>query len=181
VGVRLSFVLRSLPGLVDVSVEANAHPEALGCGPQAEGFPVCRATVGYEGRGYVAALGWIQLVRSTDGESAGERFELDPFEPLGRTAHPFCWFGFAPTLFDAPSRTSREPLDWTAHSFLGFIGERDHEARAILGFHWGFAIRDGTITITKPAPLAQGDWDAHLPLLRGAHPEWEFAPGYHES
>jgi hypothetical protein len=118
--VRLSFTLRDLPGRVEVGVEPNAAPETLGCAPHAEGFPVCTATVEYAGAGYAAALGWIQLVRSTGGADAGASFEMDPFEALGRLTHPFCWFGFAPTLFDAPSRPSRVPLEWTAHSFLAY-------------------------------------------------------------
>jgi hypothetical protein len=178
--VRLSFALRGLRGRVEVSVEPNADPAALGCPPHAEGFPVCTATVDYEGRGYTAALGWIQLVRSTDGDSGGERFELDPFEPLGATAHPFCWFGLAPTLFDAPSRSSRAPLEWAAHSFLAFIGEHGREARAALGFHWGFSIRDGEVSIAVPGALAGEEWDAHLPLLRREHAGWEFAAGYRD-
>jgi hypothetical protein len=178
--VRLSFALRGLHGRVEVAIEPNRDPAALGCRPEALGFPVCKATVDYAGRGYAAALGWIQLVRDTAGEGAGEGFELDPFEPLGRTPHPFCWFGFAPSLFDAPSRASREPLDWTAHSFLGFVGEREHEARAILGFHWGFAIRERKIAIAEPGPLGSGDWDAHRPLLSREHPDWDFAPGYRD-
>ena len=55
---------------------------------------------------------------------------MDPFEPLGRLAHPFCLFGFAPTLFDAPSRDSRAPIVWTAHSFLAFIGEDGNRLKA---------------------------------------------------
>jgi hypothetical protein len=92
--------------------------------------------------------------------------------------HPFCWFGFAPTLFDAPSRARRDDLDWTAHSFLSFIGE-PHEVRAILGFKWGFVVREHAVVIDDAAPLAADTWDAHLPLLRHAHPSWRFSSGYH--
>jgi hypothetical protein len=178
--VRLSFTLRDLPGRVDVSVEPNAAPEALGCPPHAEGFPVCTASVEYAGRGYAGALGWIQVVRSSDGEGSGERFELDPFEPLGPTTHPFCWFGFGPTLFDAPSRVEREPLQWVAHRFLGFIADEGHEARAVVGFDWGFSIADGVISIAAPGPLGSDAWDVHLPLLRHEHPGWGFAAGYRD-
>jgi hypothetical protein len=176
---RLEFTLRALPGAVDVTLEPNEDPAALGCRPSGRGFPVCTATVSYPGRGYAAALGWTQLVRSTDGASGGAEFELDPYEPLGRLPHPFCWFGFAPTLFDAPSRRSRAPIEWTAHSFLCFIG-RTHEARAIVGFSWGFSIRNEQISIDAPEALPAGAWDMHVPLLREEHPTWEFARGYRE-
>jgi hypothetical protein len=124
-------------------------------------------------------LGWIQLVQSTDNRSGGDGFDLDPYEPLGEQSHPFCWFGLAPTLFDAPSRRLPPDMDWIAHSFLGFVGARC-EARALLGFSWGFGVRDGAIAIGAPVPLGSAAWDAHLPLLRAEHPRWQFAPGYHD-
>jgi hypothetical protein len=104
---------------------------------------------------------------------------MDPYEPLGILPHPFCWFGFAPTLFDAPSRARLEDMDWTAHSFLSFIGG-PREARAILGFSWGFAVREQAVAAEGVAPLPPDTWDAHLPLLRQEHPSWRFASGYHD-
>jgi hypothetical protein len=124
-------------------------------------------------------LGWIQLVRSTDVGDGGSQFEMDPYEPLGTLPHPFCWFGPTPTLFDAPSRRTRADMDWVAHSFLSFIG-KPQEARAILGFNWGFLLRDQEVSIEPVAPLAPSEWDAHLPLLRRQHPSWQFASGYND-
>ena len=105
---------------------------------------------------------------------------MDPFEPLGQSTHPFCFFGFAPVLFDAPARPSREDLDWSAETFLGFVPmEVDRrEARAILGFSWGFSIREAAISLTPPSRLAPHEWDKHHPLLRREHPAWAFATGY---
>jgi hypothetical protein len=174
---RIEFSLRGLSGRVEVEVEPNRDPDELGCPPHAEGFPVCNAVVRYAGRGYRAALGWIQLVRSADG-STGEVFEPDPVEALGRVPHPFCWFGFAPNLFDPPSRRSREPLDWTAHSFLAFVAD-ERRVRALLGFSWGFAIRDEGMSLTPPASLDASGWDGHLALFERSYPEWAFDPGYH--
>jgi hypothetical protein len=130
--------------------------------------------------GYRAALGWVQLVRSTDSASRGEAFEMDPYEPLGRQSHPFCFFGFAPRLFDAPARTSREDLDWIAHSFLCFVAPdaTSREARAIAGFAWGFDIREGEVVLRPPESLGSAAWESHLPLLRREHPGWAFAAGY---
>jgi hypothetical protein len=178
--VVVDFVLWDLPGWVEVTVEPNHDPEALGKAANAREFPVCTASVTYRGRGYRAAFGWIQLVKSTDNSSGGEQFEMDPFEPLGRLAHPFCFFGFEPTLFDAPSRDSRASMVWTAHSFLAFIaqdGER-LEARALLGFSWGFAIDDSTFSYEAPAALAPSVWDGHRAFLAREHPGWGFADGY---
>jgi hypothetical protein len=116
--VRLDFRLHDASGSIEVVVEPNKNPESLAKPPFAKDFPVCAATVTYAGEGYKAAMGWVQLVRSTDGGSGGRAFELDQFEPLGPSAHPFCFFGFAPVLFDAPARPSREDLDWSAETFL---------------------------------------------------------------
>jgi hypothetical protein len=179
--VRLHFTLRDLPGSVQVAVKPNRDPEALGCASHAVGFPVCTATVAYAGAGYAAMFAWIQLVRSSDGEHV-EKFQLDPFEPLGALPHPFCWFGLEPTLFDAPSRAARDHMDWTAHSFLCFIAgdARRPEARAVLGFSWGFSIRDGTIALQQPTLLPPAAWNDHIALLRRDHPAWEFSADYRD-
>jgi hypothetical protein len=178
--VRFDFMLRDVAGNVLVTLEPNADPAALGTRSSARGFPVCTAAVTYDARGYLAALGWIQLVRSTDGESAGAEFEIDPFEPLGPTAHPFCWFGLTPTLFDAPSRPSvPDTLEWIAHSFLGFIGG-ERQVCTILGFSWGFSVCDREIVITPVKRLSADDWDRRRPVLRRGHPLWNFAPGFQD-
>ena len=176
----VDFTLWGLPGWVEITLEPNDDPEALGKPVTAKDFPVCTATVTYRGRGYHAALGWIQLVKSSDNSSGGRRFEMDPFEPLGQLAHPFCFFGFAPTLFDAPSRDSRAPIVWTAHSFLAFIAEDGErlEARALLGFSWGFSIDNATFGYETPAGLASSVWDGHRSFLAREHPRWGFAEGY---
>lgn len=169
---RIDFVHAGKPGTVRVELAANDDPAALGCPDGARGLPYCRATIEQDARGYGDALGWIQLVDSTDAPGG---FAIDPFEPLGEVTHPFCFFGFAPTLFDGPSRPAREDMTWTANSFLAGI-RGDHEAFAILGFTWGFEIRDGEVSILGPTQLDGSAWDACLPPLEAAHPRWHFIP-----
>ena len=179
----IEFRLRGLPGTVEVAVEHNLDPQALGSSQAALGFPACTAEVRYAGRGYNAAFGWIQVVRSTDGSRGPDEFEMDPFTPLGDAPHPFAFFGFCPTLFDAPSRTSGDAMDWEAHSFLSFItrfSAPPQEVRAILGLRWGFSIREATITVDPPTPLTATDWDSHVPLLRGTYRDWQFLEGFRE-
>jgi hypothetical protein len=178
--VRLDFRLRDASGSVEVSVEPNIDPEALGCSPFARDFPVCTATVAYGAEGYRAAMGWVQLVRSTDGASAGKAFEMDPFEPLGPSAHPFCFFGFAPVLFDAPARPTRQDMDWAAETFLCFVAmdSDKREVRAILGFSWGFSIREKAVVLRAPARLGATGWNQHRALLSQEHPTWHFASGH---
>jgi hypothetical protein len=81
-----------------------------------------------------------------------------------------------PTPFDVPSRQIVVDLEWVARSYLSFIGD-EFEARAILGFSWGFAVVDRQITVTSIQPLADADWDDHVQLLRDEHSAWRFAPG----
>jgi hypothetical protein len=152
--VRLDFRLLGASGWVDVAVEPNTNPEALAKPSFARDFPICTATVTYAGEGYKAAMGWV--------------------------THPFCFFGFAPVLFDAPARPSRDDLDWGAETFLCFVpmDVDRREARAILGFSWGFSIREAAISLTPPTRLAPLEWDKHHPLLGREHPAWAFATGY---
>jgi hypothetical protein len=170
---RLDFTHAGRAGTVRVEVGANDDPAALGCGEGSRGLAYCRATVETTAGGYDAALGWIQLVDSTDEEGG---FAIDPFEALGESAHPFCFFGFAPTLFDGPSRPTRADLRWRAHAFLAAIVE-ERTAAALVGFEWGFEIRAGEVTIAGPSALPAAAWPAAIPILERSHPEWRFATG----
>ena len=178
---RLPFSLHGLEGRVDVTVDATRNPDDLGAAPGARGLAHCHATVGYAGRGYTGLLGWIQLVRSTDDGSGGQRFATDPLMFVGEVPHPFAFYGIAPTLFDAPSRHSRADLDWLAHSFLCHIKDIDADVRvveAITGFRWGFRIAGGVPAVDEAGPLGPADWHDHLGLLHEKHPGWRFLAGF---
>jgi hypothetical protein len=110
---------------------------------------------------------------ATTGRSAGS-------SSSGRPTTRAVVGGFAPTLFDAPSRDSRAPIVWTAHSFLAFIAEEgmQMEARAVLGFSWGFSIDNATFAYEAPAALAPSVWGGHRAFLAQEHPSWRFANGY---
>lgn len=166
-------------GVVSVSCVPNEDPAALGKGEDARGLPVCTATIEHPGRGYRGFFGWVQLVRSTDNAVGGHAFEADPAPLLEDSPAPYCWYGFKPVLFDAPSRDRRRHVEWLAHSFLGStpLGEDARkEVTPLLGFAWGFVILDdGGITLAPVRPLAEEDWTAHLPFLRRSYPEWAFA------
>lgn len=177
---ELSFNMDGASGQVAVAVEVNSDPDALGSRSTARGFPYCNATVSHPARGYAAALGWIQLVRSTDGRSGGTAFEPDPFEPLGAVSHPFAFFGFLPTFFDAPSRDPITDIDWLAHSFLCRLADAHARGEiavaALVGFAWGFSVRGGRIAPSGPEALPSEAWDSHLPLLMAEYPGWSFMP-----
>jgi hypothetical protein len=185
-----SFSWRSVSGSVQVECIPNDDPHGFGTvAADAYGYPVCTATVQFPRRGYDAMFGWVQLVRSTDNESAGEQFEVDPFALFADARSPYCWYGTEPTLFDSPSRLVRMPMEWLAYSFLATtpIDELlDGNARRVvplLGFEWGFDIRPESpaqIELREVAPIASRAWEAVVPVLRAEYPSplWTFADSF---
>jgi hypothetical protein len=177
------FMLRGVVGSVSVTYSRNDRPDLVGSGAEASGFPMCHAAVDYPARGYDAMLGWVQLVRSDDNVSRGRAFEIDPLAFLGDVPHPFCWFGLSPQLFDAPSRAQRQDLDWMAHSFLCVpdgIMDDGLEVHALLGFAWGFRIRNEEVHLVPPTVLGPADWDQHVDVLAARYPSWRFVGGFRE-
>lgn len=172
----LAFEHLGRSGAVTVDVVANTDPASLGGDSDNLGFPACTASVSYQGGGYLAMMGWVQLVRSTDTASAD--FEIDPYALFADIDSPYAFYGYQPTLFDGPWRSRREDMDWVAHSFLAAtpleVGSRP--VRPLVGFSWGFTIRQGQIDIAAPAPLASADWAEHVPYLAATYPSWQFAP-----
>ncbi|MCU1466954.1 MAG: hypothetical protein JWM72_2882 [Actinomycetia bacterium] len=174
-----------LTGNLEVECIPNDDPAGYGTvGSDAYGFPVCTATVEYPRRGYRSMFGWVQLVRSTDNESRGEQFEVDPFALFGDARSPYCWYGTEPTLFDAPSRLQREPLTWLSHSFLAttplseVLAGNPRRVVPIAGFSWGFDVcEDDSVVLREVAPLAAADWETVVPVLRAEYPSplWTFA------
>jgi hypothetical protein len=166
-------------GRVTVRCAPNDDPASLGKGEEARGFPVCSATITFPGTGYRAVFGWVQLVCSTDNAFEGRAFEMDPLRFFEDSPAPYCWYGINPTLFDAPSRDERRPLEWLAHTFLA-VTPREPDAPKhvvpLLGFSWGFVIGDGERIVLRPAEeLAAGAWNDHLPYLRDCYPSWHFS------
>jgi hypothetical protein len=178
----LPFRRAGVPGMVEVALGVNDDPVALGCPEWAAGFPWCRARVEHPACGYAEVLGWVQLV-DWDLMEGGEGFLVDPFAPLGEIPHPFCYLGYAPTLFDAPhSDEAPAHSEFIAHSFLCGLGPESlamrFEIDALLGFEWSFRIDEGEIAIGELAPLGPESWDSHRGYLSRAHPRWTFLPGF---
>jgi hypothetical protein len=180
---EIGFVLRGLQGSVSVTYTRNDRPDLVGSTPEASGFPVCEAAVDYQAQGYNAVLGWVQLVRSDDNASQGRAFEIDPLAFLGVVQHPFCWIGLRPRLFDAPWRSAKRDLDWTAQSFLCLpdgIADTELAVHAVLGFAWGFRIREEKVQLVPPTPLGPPEWDQHIDGLGARYPSWRFVSGFRE-
>jgi hypothetical protein len=174
---KLPFTHSGVAGAVTAVCEPNDHPASLGCAGGARDLPFLRATIASKLSGYDAMLGWVQLVRSTDNASNGAEFEMDPFSLFAEIESPYCFYGHLPTLFDGPSRASREDMSWIAHSFLAVSPVRPvaRSVRPLVGFSWGFDIRAQQITFLPPTALTESDWRDHLPVLRAAYPSWNFA------
>jgi hypothetical protein len=177
---EIGFTWRESSGTVTVDCFANDDVEALGCPPWSEGYPVCTATVAYPARGYDALFGWVQLVKSTDNESGGTDFEMDPILLFFDAPSPYAWYGTNPTLFDAPGRPQRVDMSWEAHSFLAttpFDAIYEGRGRIVVplaGFSWGFDTAGETVTLREVARLSRADWERHLPVLRRAYTAWKF-------
>jgi hypothetical protein len=182
---RLSvpFNLRQRAGSVLADVSANDDPGGWGCtlldtslpAEAALGYPVCVASVEYPLRGYAAAMGWVQFVRSSDSDP--EAYEIDPTTIYRDVNTPFAWFGAPPTLFDAPFRERRYEMTWRARSYLCASpdGVMTRQAHAIAAFAWGFdVLEDLSIAVVGPEPLGIETWEDHVDQLRQLYPGWVF-------
>lgn len=164
-------------GRVKVVVRTNDEPAALGCPELARGFPYCKAIVdSNKAEGYDHCYGWIQMVDVSD-EPPGFRVDQHP-SYVNRL--PFSWESFLANFIDAPFVDVWD-LDFLAHTFLcaqgGRLLEFREEARAILGFSWGYAKRGQRIEWFGPDLLSAEDWDSHLKRMAEERPEWTYRPG----
>jgi hypothetical protein len=166
-------------GTVQVKMAIDDDPDRFGCSELASGFPYCEAAIETPAKGYKALFGWVPLVAATYGDEEG--FEFDLLNPLNPRSDPFAYISYKPTFFDGP-HTDIQDVDFLAHTFLcGFAGEIlfiRREARAILGFSWGYSKRGRQIEPTPLAPLLPEDWDHHHEYLEGRFPDWSFRPGF---
>lgn len=163
--------------MLSIQIERNDDPASVGSSEGSLGLPMCTARVQSTGRGYRAMCGWIQLIGSTDNSSGGVEFELDPFGPFTDTRSPYAIYGLAPTLFDAPGRDVRDDLDWTAHAWLARIELDSQVIEPVVGFSWGFSIRERKTLPSPAGELPRTDWAQHVSLLQRQHPGWVIAAG----
>lgn len=72
------------------------------------GFRVVQASVAYEGEGYAAVMGWVQVVRYRLEDANEHVIVFDVAAQMTDTEVPYLSFGVRPTLFDAPGITRRK-------------------------------------------------------------------------
>ena len=185
-GLVLPFSLRSFDGLVTVDYGANEDPRRWGYHllrlpydtAVAEGFPVLRATVSYDGEGYAAAMGWIQVIRyAGDGVGEDEVVEVDHPPQLSDAGTPYYCWGTRPSFFDAPSMT-REDVTWIADAFL--VASPDalmtKTIQAVCGFRWGYTTRRQPPELLPVEPTGAGAWESATVVLREHYPAWNYLP-----
>jgi hypothetical protein len=178
--IEMPFRWADIEGTVGVEIAVNSNPEAYGCPEMARGFPRCEATVSTAGVGYDHIYGWIQMVKSPSPEDESQSGFCVDQHPTFASPLPFIYFGPSPRLIDGPHVDDRD-RDFLAHTFLcgsgGELHDFSKEARAILGFSWGYSKRDQQIEWFGPEPLSAADWDGHLECLARER-EWTFRAGF---
>jgi hypothetical protein len=147
----------------------------------AKGFPVCEARIAYAGPGYRALMGWIQLITHRDPTTgAEEEATVDLFPMLSDLDTPFFTFGYAPTFFDAPANPDHVTEDWIADTFLAVSPDaaRTRTIAALLGFRWGYALRDTRATPLPVEALGSETWERRKEPLQTTYPGWRFLSGF---
>ena len=175
------FELRGLDGFVAVDRVANEDPrrwgyDLLGEFPMEQplGFPVVRASVGYPAEGYHATMGWIQLVyRAADWGERDVVVDLTPQHENSGT--PYCFWGFSPAFFDAPS-TPQEGIRWTANAFLATSPDAlmTKTVVPVCGFRWGYATTQNPPELLALELIGADAWESARVVLKERFPEWEF-------
>jgi hypothetical protein len=178
-------VLRGHRGMIAVRIhssrgEVDSGAPLLGLSRPhlaCKGLPVCTATVSFRGHGYVAAMGWVQLVQSSDAHNPNV-YEVDPLALFRGVNTPYAFFGIKPTLFDAPYRDRTRDVSWHARSYLAITSDAviSQEALPVAAFTWGFQIRRSEVTIEPPRQLDIRSWESHAELLERNYPGWRFRP-----
>jgi hypothetical protein len=178
------FRLRDRDGTVHVEVAPNTDPVevghplvAVGYDEQKfRGFPVVTASVEYDGIGFRAWMGWLQVIeRHDDDGTTTESVDIPPlFE-----GSPLYTLGYLPTFCDCPGNPDHPDGDWVAHAFLVAIPDvvRTRRLYPVAGFRWGYRLVDGRpVDRFAPITLDFDAWESHRSLLESEYPDWAFLP-----
>lgn len=183
--ITVDFTLHGRPGTVSVTHRLNtgladAGFDVLGLeftDDEVRGFPVVEATTRYEGAGYRAIMGWIQVVRYTS-PGDGDMFIVDTapqIRGIPGMDYPFLSWGVRPTLFDAPA-TTEVSVDWWADAFL--VASPDALITPVIAplaaFRWGYEI-DAEGVVTSRPPRVRDTREAWAEIRDGIgarHPAW---------
>jgi len=201
----LPFNSRSQAGVISIDIQPNNDDQhAFGLDllipgvSQSElaaefgGFPVVHGAITYpipasQFSGYGSLFGWIQFVNSAlPGETGDWAMDLFPFQK--GLDNPFGYWGFNPSLFDAPAIEGgrNQTGGWTAQAYLTVLGDAGGSRNVTVipggAFTWGFDIEvdkdcplQNLIIIRQPEMIAvESEWPQRLPLLEESFPDWAF-------
>ncbi|MGC8506492.1 MAG: hypothetical protein ACP5NK_07300 [Thermoplasmata archaeon] len=142
------------------------------------GFPLVHADVSFKGPGYEAMFGWFQVI-SHDLGSGETDFSVDIAGQFQEFSNPFCYYGYKPKHYDAPSMNDPHVRVWKAYTFLCPLSlSSTKEYRKIIplaGFTWGYTMSHG-----KPESLLElltagrDDWNLVKGNVSSQYPQWEF-------
>jgi hypothetical protein len=182
----IPFLLRGLKGEVRIQYGINEDPEALGYGEavlgtdnppeMAQGFPFVQAGVAYDGVGYGADMGWVQVVRYAVHDTGEKRTVFDAPPQYSDTDCPYFAFGIRPTMFDAPGTDEAKDVTWDADAFLVHTPDAvlSRDIRAICGFTWGYRLKGAKPTVVPLTAATESDWERNVVDLERRYPSWVF-------
>ncbi len=184
---EIPFRLRGSNGVVRVQCVLNTDPQHWGntllgepIPPLARAdigrhFPACTATVSFEGRGYAAYMGWLQIVRFSGARSG---VLVDQMPQLIGSAMPYMCWGPSPAFFDNPHSDDRG-IEWKADTFL--VASPDavmtRVIHPICAFSWGWSTTEQVPGIQPPRVAHATAWAAACAILRPQFPAWKFLEG----
>jgi hypothetical protein len=181
---NIPFSIKNESGSISVRVARNAGAKHSGfdpLGPMAhwnlKGFPVVKATVAFNGTGYRAIFGWIQIVHLDFPHDGRKKSVVDVIPSHIGLGVPFAYIGHLPTLFDAPARHPWSAGSFTAEAFLCKppLLTRTEPIEFIAGFRWGYKI-DGHSGELKHFPVKQigaSAWAKNRGLIAKKYPKWK--------
>lgn len=210
----IPFTSRSLHGEIQATLRPNDDPvHAHGLDlifpsiphssfpMQFFGFPVLHGHITYPipappHSTYACLFGWVQFVRSVpfgtppDADLKYSGWEIDVYPYANDLQTPFAYWGYNPSIFDAPATLLDESgkvdeKEWRAQSFLTVLEDAGMTKRVKLvpgvAVGWGFDIRaneggNGRNIVIKGLELLdpQTEWNGRLELLRDLYPAWTF-------
>ena len=188
---QFSFSYGYKQGSILVKCSSNRGARSSGftaIGPQftddeVRGYPVMKAAVRYSGRGYEALFGWVQIVTHRYGEGSEMEVEVDIAPQFSEYQNPFCFYGYKPTLYDAPRHNPGLSMDWTAYSFLCPLKIPDSAGKKsispVTGFRWGYRLLAGkVIELFKPEIVHEEKWKSLKKEVENNYGDWEFSDKY---
>ncbi|MEW9677870.1 hypothetical protein ABRT01_17170 [Lentibacillus sp. L22] len=184
---ELAFFTRNYSGKVNIKYGINKDPKFWGFLSLdlpfdieiAKNFPVCEASVSYNGKGYNSVFGWIQTVDMDIKDDNYQSSFVDVGALFKGIDMPFFSFGNNPTLFDAPCMINVSNVNWTAQSFLVAVGNiiRTTNVYYVIGFEWGYEVIDDVPQIKPIKQLKMKDWNTKVDFLNREYSSWNFVKG----